>query len=181
MNAVEQYLETVRRHLAFDPELAERVVDEMRDHLVEASEHADSYHPSDPIRRMGDPYELAVSMAQATLSTRIRTTWRTLAIATVAVFLAMRLRVLAAPEVGYPDAWVAFADRIDGSAFLLAMAVAAAAWLLTRKPNSAAMDRSLCLLGATFALLGASALAGAAVLSSTLAFDRIAAVPLTAS
>lgn len=151
---IDDYIAALRRELDFDPTLAARLTDEVEAHLRDAAE-ADPAWPSPDaerraVERFGLARDLAGQFADQAVSRQAARTWIAL-LATVAVtFVAMRLRVVWLGEVG--DTLSLLAPIVDRYAFIAAMAVGLAGWLLGR--------RSLLPLAACLVALGASIAAG---------------------
>lgn len=186
MNPTDAYLQTLRRELAFDPQLADRIAHEVGDHFDEMlGEHPDQEDCRQAVLCMGDPKLLAASVAQAALPRRLKTTWYTLALAVCAVFLAMRLRTILAPTVETDAVWVILARLVDLGAFLMALAATGLGFLLARRSTNqiAAPAKSIRMMEAAVAMLAASGLAGAGILvASGLAHaGQLGALPLTAA
>jgi hypothetical protein len=132
---IERYVAALQRDLAFDPDLARRMADEVEGHLRDAAE-ADPAWPSTgaeqrAVERFGLAREIAAQFAGDAVNRQARRTWIAL-LATVAVtFVAMRLRVMWLADVG--DSLSALAPLVDRYAFIAAMAVAAIGWFAFRR------------------------------------------------
>jgi hypothetical protein len=151
---IEQYVAALKRDLAFDRALAARLGDEVEGHLRDAAE-ADRAWPSPQaeqraIERFGLAREIAAQCAADAVNRQARRTWVALSATVAVTFLAMRLRVTWLADVG--DSLSVLAPLIDRYAFVAALAIAAAGWLLFR--------RSILLLAACVTALGASIAAG---------------------
>lgn len=132
-SAIESYIATLRTNLAFDPQLAARLCDEVEEHLHDiAEQEADVSHAEErAVRRMGDPRRLAAEMARAALPGRMRMTWQSLGLCIVAVLLAMRLRNEMLPVDQVPIS--VLVDRLAfGIALLLGCTAAFLAWTEVR-------------------------------------------------
>ncbi len=131
---IDQYLDTLRGELAFDPRLAERVCCEVREHLADIVEHegGDELAERRAVIRMGDPRLLAAGMARAAMPARMKLTWRTVALSALAVFLAMRLRNALIPvdTLDLQTAYLALA--VDRIAFATAVLAGLLGWLVTK-------------------------------------------------
>jgi hypothetical protein len=131
---IDDYLATLRRDLAFDPALAERMAEEVEAHLREAAE-ADPAWPSPDaerraVERFGLAREIAGQFATDAVSRQARRSWIAL-LATVAMtFVAMRLRVIWLGEVG--DTLSMIAPLVDRYAFIAALGIAAVGWFTFR-------------------------------------------------
>ena len=131
---IDDYLASLRRDLAFDPALAERMVEEVEAHLWEAAE-ADPTWPAPAaerraVARFGLAREIAGQFASDAVGRQARRSWIAL-LATLAVtFVAMRLRVVWLGEVG--DTLSTVAPLIDRYAFVAALGVAAVGWFTLR-------------------------------------------------
>jgi len=150
---IEPYLAALRRDLAFDPELARRMTDEVEAHLWDAAE-ADPTWPSSEaerhaVERFGLAREIAAQFATDAVHRQARRTWIAL-LATLAVtFLAMRLRVMWLSDSG--DGLSGLAPLIDRYAFIASMAVATIGWFIFRR---SLLPLALC-LGALAASIAA--------------------------
>ena len=191
---IPQYVETLRRELAFDAGLAERVCEEIETHLYEAAA-AEPLEPrerseEDAIARLGEPKTLATGFAQALLPHRIKSVWRDVALAACAIFIAMRIRGgllhVDATEIFDPINVAVFVDRC---AFFAALISGFVGFLLVR---SAAVDAAprdshgsnLGLLSISAAALALSTAAGLFVIGRTLiaaGWSMIAIAPLLAA
>jgi hypothetical protein len=131
---IEQYVAALKRDLAFDPNLACRMADEVEAHLWDAAE-ADPAWPSPEaeqraVERFGLAREIAAQFATDAVNRQARRTWIAL-LATVAVtFVAMRLRVMWLADAG--DSLSVLAPLVDRYAFIAAMTVAAIGWFAFR-------------------------------------------------
>ncbi len=134
---INQYLDTLRSELAFDPRLAERVCCEVREHLLDIAEQeaGDPQAELHAVKRMGDPRLLAAGMARAAMPTRVKLTWRTVALSALAVFLAMRLRNVLIPVDNLDLQTAALALAVDRIAFGTAVLAGLVGWLIT-KPDA---------------------------------------------
>jgi hypothetical protein len=151
---IDDYLESLRRDLDFDPALARRMVDEVAGHLREAAE-SDPAWPSPEserraVARFGLAREIAGQFAVDAVDRWARRSWIALLATVVATFVAMRLRVVWLGEVG--DTLSTLAPLVDRYAFIAALGVAAVGWFAFR--------HSLLPLAVCLAALAASIVAG---------------------
>lgn len=143
---IDTYLASLRRDLAFDPVLAQRLAEEVEGHLRDAAE-ADADWPSPDaerraVERFGLAREIAAQMATDAIERQGRRTWL-IVIATLAVtFVAMRLRVMWLE--GFGDTASTVAPLVDRYAFVVAVSVAAVGWLVFR---SSVLPLAVCLGG----------------------------------
>ena len=131
---IDDYLAGLARDLAFDPELARRMVGEAQSHLREAAEADPEWPSADAerraVERFGLAREIAAQCAVDAVDRQIRRSWVAL-LATVAMtFVAMRLRVIWLGEVG--DTVSLIAPLIDRYTFIAALGVAAFGWSVFR-------------------------------------------------
>jgi len=149
---IETYVADLRRELDFDRLAAQRIANEVEDHLRESAE-ADPAWPSPDaerraIERFGLGREIAAQFAADAIDRQARRTWMTVLACVIVTFVAMRLRVI----------WLdgetvsALAPLVDRFAFLGAIAAATVGWFALRR---SLLALSLCLVG-----LGASIAAG---------------------
>jgi hypothetical protein len=142
---IERYVGALKRDLAFDPALAQRMADEVEAHLWDAAE-ADSAWPSSEaeqraVERFGLVREIAAQFASDAVDRRAKRTWIAM-LATVAVtFIAMRLRGMWLGDAG--DSLSMLAPLIDRYAFIAAMAVGAVGWFAFRR---SVLPLALCLI-----------------------------------
>jgi len=140
------YVTTLRRDLAFDPDLAKRLCEEVEAHLWDAAE-ADAAWPSPEaeqraVERFGLARAIAAEIAADIVTRQTRRTWIVL-LATVAVtFVAMRLRVIWLADAA--DGLSGLSPLIDRYAFLAAMAIAIVGWVAFRR---SLLPLALCLAG----------------------------------
>ena len=151
---IDDYLETLRRELDFEPALARRLTDEVEAHLWEAAEADPAWPSADAERRavarFGLAREIAAQFAVDAINRQARRTWIMLLATVVVTFIAMRLRVMWLADFG--DAVSALAPLIDRYGFLVALAVGAIGWFAFR--------RSVLPLAICLAALAASIAAG---------------------
>jgi hypothetical protein len=164
-SVIDQYVANLRRELAFDPALADRLAGEVEDHLRDAVE-ADPAGPSieaerRAVARFGLAREIAGQFAAESVDRQARRTWLTLLVAVVVTFVAMRLRIMWLDDSAAP----ALAPLIDRYGFLAALAVSAVGWFTFRRS----------LLAPAFCLVGLAASVAAGVVRAGL-FDQ--GVPL---
>ncbi|MCA0302137.1 MAG: hypothetical protein LCH95_06995 [Proteobacteria bacterium] len=149
---IDEYLAGLRRDLAFDPGLADRLVAEVEDHLREAVEADPRGATPDAerraVERFGLAREIAAQCARDAIDRQARRTWATLAIAVVVTFVAMRLRVTWLDD-GSP---LSLAPLVDRYAFIAALVGGLVAWFARRQSAGALLG---CALG-----LAASIVAG---------------------
>ena len=149
---IETYVADLRRELDFYRLAAQRIANEVEDHLRESAE-ADPAWPSPDaerraIERFGLGREIAAQFAADAIDRQARRTWMTVLACVIVTFVAMRLRVI----------WLdgetvsALAPLVDRYAFLGAIAAATVGWFALRR---SLLALSLCLVG-----LGASIAAG---------------------
>lgn len=177
------YVQTLRRELAFDPVLAARAAEEIEDHLREAAlEHGrDEAAQRRALARLGDPSVMAADFAQAWLPQRLKLTWRAIALAAVAIFVAMRLRHLLMPldGAGVP-VFLQLAAWFDRYAFVAALVVGLGGWLGLRHRASEPLRRRTPLLQLVSAIaLALSTMGGLVVIAQAIAAtgwtDQVAA------
>lgn len=131
---IDAYLASLRRDLAFDPALAQRLAEEVEGHLREAAE-ADADWPSPDaerraVERFGLAREIAVQLATDAVERQGRRTWLTVIATLIVTFVAMRLRVMWLDDLG--EAVSTVAPLVDRYAFVVAVSVAAVGWLAFR-------------------------------------------------
>ena len=134
--AIDDYVASLRRELAFDPALAGRLASEVEDHLRDAAE-ADPVWPSPEaerraVERFGLSREIAAQFAIDAVDRHARRTWITLAVTVVVTFIAMRLRV-----IWLDDDVLSPAPLIDRYAFIAALTVGVIAWFAFRRSLAA--------------------------------------------
>jgi hypothetical protein len=149
---IDDYVAALRRELAFDRSLAERLASEVEDHLRDAAE-ADPAWPSAEaerraVERFGLSREIAAELAADAVDKQARRAWITLAATVAVTFVAMRLRVVWLDDGAVP----ALAPLIDRYAFIAALSVGVIAWFSFR--------HSFVALAACLAGLAASIAAG---------------------
>ena len=133
--AIDTYVAALRRELAFDPVLADRMAEEIEAHLWEAAE-ADPMWPASQaeqraVERFGLARQIAGQFAADAVNRQARRTWVAL-LATLAVTcIAMRLRVIWLGEAG--DTLSAIAPLIDRYAFIAALVAGATGWFAFRR------------------------------------------------
>lgn len=149
---IDDYVAALRRELAFDPTLAERLASEVEDHLRDAAEADPAWPSADAERRtvarFGLGREIAAELAADAVDRQARRTWITLAVTVAVTFVAMRLRVMWLDD----GAISALAPLIDRYAFVAALSVGVISWFAFRRSFVAL---SVCLAG-----LAASIVAG---------------------
>jgi hypothetical protein len=144
---IDDYVESLRRELDFDPALARRLASEVEDHLRDAAE-ADPAWPSPEaerraVERFGLSREIAAQFAIDAVDRQARRTWVALAVTVVVTFIAMRLRVIwLDDDVLAPLTNIA--PLIDRYAFITALAVGVIAWFAFRQSLAAL---AICLVG----------------------------------
>lgn len=143
-SAIDRYVADLRRELAFDRGLAERLASEVGGHLRDAVE-ADPAGPSAEaerraVERFGLAREIAGQFAADSVDRQARRTWLTLLVAVVVTFVAMRLRIMWLDDSAAP----ALAPLVDRYGFLAAIAVSVVGWLAFRR---SLLAPTLCLLG----------------------------------
>lgn len=134
---IDAYLSALDRRLAFDSALRLRVRAEIEDHLLEAADSQPDLPREEAERRavlrFGGAGPIAARFAADALSAQANRTWLMLAIAGGATFVAMRLRRMLIDSSAF-DAAPLYA-ALDRYAFIAALAVGAAGWLLCRHPK----------------------------------------------
>jgi hypothetical protein len=187
---IPQYIETLRRELAFDAGLATRVCEEIEAHLYDAAD-AEPVGPRETregsaIARMGEPKVLATGFAKALLANRVKSVWRDVALAAFAIFIAMRIRcgLLHVEAAGIFDP-ITIAVFVDRCAFFAALISGFVGFLRWR---SAAVDvaprDNLGLLSISATALAMSTVAGLCVIALTLiaaGWSMVAIAPLLAA
>jgi hypothetical protein len=141
---IDDYVAALRRELAFDPRLAQRLGSEVEDHLRDAAE-ADPAWPSPEaerraVERFGLSRAIAAQFAADAVERQARHAWITLAATVIITFVAMRLRVVWLDDGAIP----ALAPLIDRYAFVAALAVGAAGWFAYRH---SLLALAVCLVG----------------------------------
>lgn len=140
---IEDYIAGLRRDLQFDPDLAERVVTEIGDHLRDAAESEPLWPSADAerraIARFGSAREIAAQFATDLVERKAKRTWLVLLATIVVTWLAMRLRVSL-----IEDTSSTLAPLVDRYAFAAAMGAAAIGWFGFRR---SALPLALCLVG----------------------------------
>lgn len=131
---IDTYLAALRRDLAFDPVLAQRLAEEVECHLWEAAE-ADAAWPSPDaerraVERFGLAREIAAQLATDAVQRQARRTWLTVIATLIVTFVAMRLRVMWLEDFG--DTASTLAPLVDRYAFAAAVSVAAVGWIAFR-------------------------------------------------
>ena len=92
---IADYLDAVAHELSFDTALSLRVRAEIEDHLWEATDGGRSLEDqSQAIENFGDPHELAQQYIAASLLRRVRRLGVAMILASTAIFLAMKMRVV---------------------------------------------------------------------------------------
>lgn len=177
IDPIASYLGVLRRELSFDPELSHRVAGEIETHLLDIAEEEgnDIIARQHAVERMGAAKILAAGIAQETLPRHISSTWRTLALSAVAVFLAMRLRNSVLP-VDATDTALALALAIDRFAFIAGIAIGSAGWWLSgqrKQPHRTQLGLALAVT--SVAGLIAAGVAGVYVLTTNIASAGLAA------
>jgi hypothetical protein len=149
---ISQYVASLRRDLAFDPALADRMAREVEDHLRDAAETNPAWPAPEAearaIERFGLAREIAAQFAADAAERQTRLAWLTSLAAIVVTLTAMRLRVIWLDD-GAP---FSIAPLVDRYAFWAAVAAAAIGWCAFRH---ALAPLALCLAG-----LAASVAAG---------------------
>jgi hypothetical protein len=141
---IDQYVAGLRMELDFDRTVAERLANEVEDHLREAAE-ADPAWPAPEaerraIARFGLSREIAAQFATDAIDRQARRTWITILACVIVTFVAMRLRVVWLDG----DTVSALAPLVDRYAFIAAIAAGAIGWLGSRR---SLLAPSLCLAG----------------------------------
>lgn len=143
-DALEAYLDALGEALRFDPPLADRVVEEVGDHLdcALAAELSDADSESDGdadaalarvIARFGAPQRIAGQFALLALETNADRLWRLAALTAAVAFAAMRLRELHLdPADAAGDGLSIAALTLDRGAFLAALGLGLWGWRLAR-------------------------------------------------
>lgn len=92
---IADYLDAVTRELSFDTALSRRVCAEIEDHLWEATDGGQSLENQwQAIANFGDPRELARQYIAASLLRQMRRVGVAMILASTAIFLAMKVRVI---------------------------------------------------------------------------------------
>jgi hypothetical protein len=143
-DALEAYLDALGEALRFDPPLADRVVEEIGDHLdcALAAELscADSESDGDAdaararvIARFGAPRRIAGQFVAMALEANADRLWRLAALTAAVSFAAMRLRALHLdPVEAAGDGLAVAALMLDRGAFIAALALGLWGWWLAR-------------------------------------------------
>lgn len=135
---IDAYLVTLDRRLAFDAALCHRVRAEVEDHLLEAADARGDLPRFEAerqaVERFGPPHAIAARFAADAMHREADKTWRILAIAAAAAFVAMRLRRMLLDPAAFEAAPLAAA--LDRYAFIAAVAAGVAGWIIHRGMGS---------------------------------------------
>lgn len=135
---IDAYLVALDRRLAFDTALRHRVRAEVEDHLLEAADARVDLSRSEAerqaVERFGPPRAIAARFAGEAIRSENDRTWRALALAAGAGFVAMRLRRMLLDPSAFEAAPLAAA--LDRYAFIAAVTIGLAGWVIHRNSLS---------------------------------------------
>lgn len=156
---IEQYVAALRRDLAFDPVLADRLAEEVESHLRDAAE-ADPAWPSleaeqRAVARFGLAHEMAAQFASDAIDRQAKRSWIMLAATIAVTFIAMRLRVMWLDDLG--SSVSTLAPLVDRYAFIAALLVGTVGWFTFRR---SVLPLAVCLAGLAASIAAGIARAG---------------------
>jgi len=186
---IREYAERLARELAYDPSLSRRVQREVEDHLWEAVAASPAHERLEAERRaianFGDPRAIASQFALVSLSQQARKVGVAAVLLIVAVFIAMKARlvwygVMQCPPIEAMKALGEIVIAVDRYAFWLAVLAGVAGWIYidSRRLPARLTDEYRRQL-ARFSLLGSAA--GAALIVSVLGDGVLTSLRLAAS